>query len=213
MALRSQPFKQPFANLLGHLCAHPPQHALFLNMLSLLEHMGSRKIMLSQMRNPLTQDTLKHMAEETRHAYFFKRQAEKLAGRSFDGYRVENTLCPGAARMYFGRLDSLITAETASDGKPDAPYLWVSLIIELRACWTYRLYQMALQNAGSALSLKSILAEEDRHMEDMYESLQTADPRAEKRLKKLSAIECTLFGKFLGQLERTVMARERENAA
>ena len=43
--------------------------------------------------------------------------------------------------MYFGRLDASIASALGPDAHHEVPYLYVSLTIELRAIWTYRLYQ------------------------------------------------------------------------
>ena len=72
----------PIRAFLTEIVRQPQTHAKFMNMLSMLEHMGSRKIMISQMNETLTEDSLKHLAEEARHAYFFKRQAERAAKKS-----------------------------------------------------------------------------------------------------------------------------------
>ena len=48
---------------LGWFCAHPAAHARFLNMLSLMEHIGSRKIMTSQSERGLSGDTLRLVLE------------------------------------------------------------------------------------------------------------------------------------------------------
>src|SRR5438874_2336608 len=90
------------------LCADAGIHARFLNTLSLLEHLGSRKIMLARVE---VRDgaLLKHLAEETRHAFFFKRAAEKLARNALD-YSPESTLAGAAARFYMDRLDVRVSA-------------------------------------------------------------------------------------------------------
>lgn len=139
------------------------RHASFLNMLSMLEHMGSRKIMLSQMNRVMGEDTLKHLAEEARHAFFFKRQAERIAGGELTGYTPENTFARAAATMYFGRLAAMVHGEVGDD----AAYPWTTRIVEIRACWFYELYEDELRKAGHSLSLRSILAEEEGHLADM----------------------------------------------
>src|SRR6185503_1288646 len=128
---------------LGWFCGHPSAHARFLNTLSLMEHIGSRKIMMSQTSQDPGGDTLRHLAEETRHAYFFKRAAEKLA-RGTLGYGADETVAGAAARFYMERLDAGIVRSL--DGAPASalPYLYMSLIVELRAVWFYRLYQETL---------------------------------------------------------------------
>lgn len=176
-------------------------HAKFMNMLSMLEHMGSRKIMVSQMHkgDTLNEDTLKHLAEEARHAYFFKRQAERAAQRSLDGWVEENTTARVPALMYFGRMDagiSKIVGETSAYG-------WVSLIIELRACWLYTIYQDALEASDYQLSLKSLIAEEDGHLEEMYEMCGSDT----ERLRELSAFETQLFEKLWAQIDNDVQIK------
>lgn len=172
------------------------KHSHFMNMLSMLEHMGSRKIMLSQMDKVLTEDSLKHLAEEARHAYFFKRQAERIAGKALDGFTEENTMCRVPALMYFGRLDAGISKQVPDE---DA-YGWVSLIIELRACWLYAIYHDVLDKSDVTLSLKSLLAEEDMHLAEMYEMVGEKTDQ----LCELSAYETRLFGVLWAALEEAV---------
>lgn len=183
----------PVRAFLTRLVGEPAAHARFLNMLSMLEHMGSRKIMLSQMDRVLTEDALKHLAEEARHAYFFKRQAERVAGCVLDGWDDANTMARVPALMYFGRMDAGISRDVGDT----AAYGWVSLIIELRACWLYAIYQEVLEISPVRLSLKSLLAEEDMHLAEMF-SMCGGD---HERLEALSAYETGLFGKLWGALE------------
>lgn len=183
----------PVRAFLTRLVDEPAAHAKFLNMLSMLEHMGSRKIMLSQMDRVLTEDALKHLAEEARHAYFFKRQAERVAGCALDGWDEGNTMARIPALMYFGRMDAGISKDVGEA----AAYGWVSLIIELRACWLYAIYQEVLEASPLRLSLKSLLAEEDMHLAEMF-AMCGGD---HERLKALSAYETGLFEKLWGALE------------
>ena len=190
--------EQPDRLFLTDLVQRPQDHARFMNMLSMLEHMGSRKIMVSQMDKPemLTEDTLKHLAEEARHAYFFKRQAERIAGRALDGYTDENTMQRVPALMYFGRMDAGISKQVPAD----RAYPWVSLIIELRACWLYHIYHEVLEDSPITLSLKPLLAEEDMHLAEMFE--MCGDDT--KTLQELSAYETSLFGKLWSKIETEI---------
>lgn len=194
MEARGGALEERVCSALAWLVQDRTVHARFLNMLSMLEHIGSRKIMLSQMNGPLSEETLQHLAEEARHAYFFKRQAERAACHPLPGYNAANVMAYSAARMYFGRLDAGIAARVT----PEAAYSWVSLIIELRACWLYALYHDALQKADPPLSLKGLLAEEERHLEDMYELCG----RDEIRLREFSAMETILFARLWSRIER-----------
>ncbi len=134
-------FESQVQRFLEDIIKDKSRHARFLNMLSMLEHKGSRRIMLSQMDQVLTQDTLQHLAEEARHAYFFKRQAERVAGHSLNGWTKDNTMCIEPSLMYFGRLGVGVENEV---GRKSA-YSWVSLVVELRACWFYEIYQDVLE--------------------------------------------------------------------
>lgn len=193
MKSNNERYKARVHSFLEAIVEDKPRHALFLNMLSMLEHLGSRKIMISQMDRVMTQDTLQHLAEEARHAYFFKRNAERVAGRSLDGWSDENTMCRIPSAMYFGRLDAGISKKV---GERNA-YGWVSLIIELRACWLYEIYQDVLEKSSDHMSLKSLLAEEDKHLAEMFD-MCGGDYDT---LKSLSAYETELFEKLWSNLE------------
>ena len=193
----------PVQNWLMALCDQPESHARFLNTLSLLEHIGSRKIMASQ--SEPGHDTLKHLAEETRHAFFFKRAAEKIAKHPVD-YRADKTFASESARMYMGRLDAHIAAALGQTGKAHAAYLYMSLIVELRAIWFYRLYQSALKARDYPMSLTSVLAEEELHLDAMLEQLTTIDPEIERRIGEFCVYEDQRFRILWGALSTTARA-------
>ncbi len=193
----------PFGAFLRSVIADPAAHVRFLNLLSLLEHIGSRKIMLSQMKGILTQDILKHLAEETRHAFFFKREAEKLAGHGLEGYTDAETLASGSGKLYFGRLDSGLT-RPLGPVHAETGYLWVSLVIELRAIWVYRLYQKAVTEAGYPLPLKGIIAEEDKHLIDMVDRLGEIGFDTAAALPGAMALEKTLFTRLFAAMQAGV---------
>ena len=197
---KNAPYEARVKSFLESIVENKPQHAKFLNMLSMLEHMGSRKIMLSQMNRTLTEDALKHLAEEARHAYFFKRHAERVAKKALDGWTDENTMCRIPAAMYFGRMDAGISKNVGDE----AAYGWVSLIIELRACWLYAIYQKVLEKSSDHMSLKSLLAEEDMHLAEMF-AMCGGDY---DKLKALSAFETELFVKFWNKLEAQLVIKK-----
>ena len=96
------------------------------------------------------------------------------------------------ALMYFGRLDAGISAQVTDE----EAYPWVSLIIELRACWMYEIYTDVLSKSGLKLSLKSLLAEEDMHLAEMF-GMCGQDT---EKLQRLSAYETELFGRLWNKL-------------
>jgi hypothetical protein len=184
-------------------CAHPVAHASFLNTLSLMEHIGSRKIMTSQSGIHLSHGTLKHLAEETRHAFFFKREAEKLARRDLD-YGAANTIGGAFARAYMGRLDAAIARDVEDTAEPALPYLYMSLIVELRAVWLYRLYQAVLAERRSGITLKSVLAEEELHLAAMLARLSALDEHVASRVERFCVLENARFHALWDAIEESV---------
>lgn len=183
---------EPVRHHLAALCGRPEEHARFLNTLSLLEHIGSRKILTSQSRGPLDCETLKHLAEEARHAFFFKRTAERVAGRPLD-YSDGDAVMPASARMYFGRLDAGINRMLADEVPVEVPYLYVSMVVELRAIWAYRLYNDVLLDSGLNISLKGLLAEEELHLPQMAERLVVLGEDLDVTVPAFARLEDALF--------------------
>jgi hypothetical protein len=189
----------PFRTSLETICGDVELHARFLNTLSLLEHIGSRKIMLARGAAG-NGDMLQHLAEETRHAFFFKRSAEKLVRRSLD-YSQACTLAGAAARFYIGRVDARITSALRS-GTDALPYFYMSLIIEDRAVWAYRIYQRVLDDSGCGISLKPLLAEENLHLSAMLTQVEQHDAQARDRVPRFCAFEHAAFERLWSAIER-----------
>lgn len=175
----------------------PETHARFMNTLSLLEHMGSARIMATQRPPHLDQETLKHLAEEARHAFFFKRQADRFAKRELN-YAEEDMIAPAHARMYFRRLESYIAQRFKGDQSAlTAVYLYMSMIIEFRAVWGYTLYQAMLEKKDVKMSLKSLLAEEQGHLTHMEERLAAIGHHSADLIRQFSAEETRLFARMI----------------
>jgi hypothetical protein len=184
------------SSLLGRTIAAPAQHGRLLNTLSLLEHMGSHKIMATQHGAGIDQPTLRHVAEESHHAYFMKRQAEKTLDRPLE-YVASDLLAPAAARMYFQRLEAATVRTLGRDCGARAAYLYMSMVVEFRALWFYGLYQQALQQASHLLSLKRVIGEEQNHLEEMAARLDAAGERSDAHAAGLLACERALFSRLL----------------
>ncbi len=181
-------------------------HARFMNTLAMLEHMGSHKIMATQAGPHIDLPTLKHLAEETRHAFFFKRHANRESGREMQNIAAD-LLAPLAARRYFQRLEAEMVRAFPASVHPRAIYLTMSMVIEFRAVWGYRLYQAALTRAGSIVSLKSLLAEEAGHLTDMAARLQALGELDLPRLRRFCDLETALYSAFLGALSCSLVER------
>ena len=190
-------------SLLARIVADAPRHARLANTLSMLEHLGSHKIMTTQHGAEIDQPTLKHVHEEAGHAYFMKRQAEKTAQRTLE-YVDEDLLAPASARMYFQRLEAALKRRLAQQRSARAVYLYMSMIVEFRALWFYGLYQQTLQRARHPLSLKRVLGEEQSHLGDVAQRLETAGELSDGRTVEFVGYEKALFGRFLAAMQRAV---------
>jgi len=190
-------------SLLVRAIAAPAQHGCLINTLSLLEHVGSHKIMATQHRADIDQATLRHVAEEAHHAYFMKRQAEKTADRPLE-YVAADLLAPAAARMYFQRLEAATVRTLGRDGGSRAAYLYMSMIVEFRALWFYGLYQEMLQRARHVLSLKRVIGEEQNHLEEMATRLEAAGARNDAHVATLLGRERVLYSRLLAAMSRAV---------
>lgn len=189
--------------VLDSFICEPGRHARMLNTLSLLEHMGSHKILATQHSAAMDQATLKHVAEEAHHAFFMKRQAEKTAGRALE-YAAADLLAPSSARMYFQRLEGATVKTLGPERSMRAAYLYMSAIVEFRALWFYELYQQALSRARHALNLKRVLGEERAHLADMAERLEADGDGNGAHAAELLRIEKLLYTRLLRGLEREV---------
>ncbi len=190
-------------SLLARIVPDAPRHARLVNTLSMLEHIGSHKIMTTQHAANIDQPTLKHVAEEAGHAYFMKRQAEKTAERPME-YVPSDLLAPAAARMYFQRLESAMVRTLDRQRSARAVYLYMSMIVEFRALWFYGLYQQTLQRARHALSLKRIIGEEQNHLGDIANRLELAGELGEARTAEFLRCERALYVRLLASLQRAV---------
>lgn len=190
-------------SLLNRIVPEPELHARLVNTLSLLEHIGSRKIMATQHSARIDQPTLRHIAEEAHHAYFMKRQAEKSAGRPLE-YKRDELLAPATARMYFQRLEAGMLKVLEPERSLRAMYLYMSMIVEFRALWFYRLMQQTLTRHNHPMSLKRVLGEEQHHLGDMAERLEHAGELSDARTQNFLAAEKRLYMRMLDALQHAV---------
>ena len=189
----------PTESLLARALVSPAEHGRLINTLSLLEHMGSHKIMATQHGPAIEQATLRHVAEEAHHAYFMKRQAEKAASRALE-YVPADLLAPAAARMYFQRLEAATVRTLGRSRDTRSAYLYMSMIVEFRALWFYGLYQKALQRARHELSLKRVIGEERNHLDEMAARLERAGELRDADAAAIIARERVLYSRLIAAL-------------
>lgn len=197
--------------LFQQIISKPELHARLLNTLSLMENTGARKISASEHSTNVTLIILKHAAEEHRHAYYLKKQISKINETLCPTYAYEYLLAPASSRLYLNKLDTevsryLKTALALSGNELKfAAYLLVTYAIEVRADELYPVYQEALDAAGSKVNVKSIILEEEGHLEEMLKQLKEFSPDWEIHAEKALEIESRLFTDWLQALGRELI--------
>ncbi|HEY8782800.1 MAG TPA: hypothetical protein VIM16_14340 [Mucilaginibacter sp.] len=198
------------SQILPLIIADDELHAKWLNTLSLMENTGARKISASEDPLTVTYIILKHAAEEHRHAFYLKKQIEKTIDGLCPTYAAEYLLAPAFSRYYLNQLDVEVCRYLKNDlgltGKDlrFAAYLLVTYAIEVRADELYPIYQDALENAGSKINVKSIILEEEGHLEEMISQLKRFSPDWELHAQKAVQFESRLFGDWVRALSESL---------
>jgi hypothetical protein len=199
-------------NLLNTIVADADLHARWLNTLSLMENTGARKISASEDTVNVTYIILKHAAEEHRHAFYLKKQIDKIGEGVCPTYARQFLLAPAQSKYYLNQLDvevcRYLKKELHLTGSElrFAAYLLVTYAIEVRADELYPVYQDALDKASSKINVKSIILEEEGHLEEMINQLKAFSPDWQLHADKAVVIETALFNNWLVGLENEIFA-------
>lgn len=181
-------------------------HCRFLNTLSLLENTGARKISANELPETTTLMVLKHAAEEHRHAFYLKKLIARIDPAACPDYQPGNLLAPSASRYYLNKLDTAtsryLSGQLGLSGRQlkFSAYLLVTYAIELRADEIYPVYQKVLDRGRHKVSVKSIIVEEQGHLEEMICQLRQFDPNWEHHAAEITAIENTLYHDWVQDL-------------
>jgi hypothetical protein len=153
-----------FEEIIEEIVKNDAVHAIWLNTLSMMENTGSRKISASEHKTKTTLITLKHAAEEARHAFYLKKQIGKLGYEAiFKDYEpLDVDICR------FLKNEFRLEGEKLTYGA----YLLVTYAIEVRASKLYPAYQEVLTGINSRINVKSIIAEEEGHLEEMLTQMK-----------------------------------------
>jgi hypothetical protein len=196
---------------LAKILDDPNLHASWLNTFSYLEYVGFRKIVKSQDSESMSLETLGHAVEEGRHALRLKRLAVKVGGVAFDSYRAEKLLCGDAAEAYFQKLDgyceSLFAGLSPSE-KTRLTYLYVTLLVELRALDVYGLYQKSMNARQLPFPLEGLLKEEEGHLRAVESELRIKDPQFLLRFSEIKKVEEKLYQDFVRALANCLLSNE-----
>lgn len=174
-------------------------HAKWLNTLSYMENAGAKKISASEHKEEVTLLILKHAAEEHRHAYYLKKQLAKLDENACKTYSNAELLAPNHTKYYLNTLDVLVCRYLKNHFNLSgydlkfAAYLFVTYAIEVRADELYPIYQNVLSAKQSKVTVKSIILEEEGHLEEMLNQLREFSPDWEKHAQEIIKIEEQMF--------------------
>jgi len=197
---------------LANIIDYPEFHAKFLNTLSLLEYIGSRKIMKSQDEAHITPMVLGHMAEEIRHAQILKKMAIKVGGHQVKNYADHSLLCGTEGRAYIQAIDH--KAEEVLDQKDSwANYLLTTLIVEERAQEIYPLYDSLLEKYKLSGPLKGIVREEEEHLAQVTELLKSQANCSDEMIEKVREEERKFFKNFFIAVEKEFSKHLLESTA
>ncbi|WP_443939300.1 hypothetical protein [Pedobacter sp. MW01-1-1] len=182
-------------------------HAKWLNTLSYMENAGAKKISASEHKENVNLIILKHAAEEHRHAYYLKKQIAKVDEQGCKTYTNAELLSPNYTKYYLHALDIEVcrylktTFSLSGYDLKFAAYLFVTYAIEVRADELYPIYQAALDEAKSKVNVKSIILEEEGHLEEMINQLVGFAPNWEEHAAEVIEIEKKLFNNWVAALE------------
>lgn len=185
-------------------------HAKWLNTLSYMENAGAKKISASEHKENVNLIILKHAAEEHRHAYYLKKQLDKLDGNLCKTYTNDELLAPNDTKFYLNALDVAVCRYLKQHFNLSgyelkfAAYLFVTYAIEVRADELYPVYQDVLTSAGSKVTVKSIILEEEGHLEEMLNQLRTFSPDWEKHAELVIKIEQDMFNSWMNNLGKQI---------
>ena len=199
-----------FNQLLPGIINNNQLHARWLNTLSLMENTGARKISASEDPETVTYIILKHAAEEHRHAFYLKKQIEKIKAESCPTYANEYLIAPKSSKYYLNQLDvdvcRYLKKEMGLNGRElrFAAYLLVTYAIEVRADELYPVYQEELDKLSSKINVKSIILEEEGHLEEMINQLKNFSPEWQFHADKAVAMESKLFAQWVEQLSNEI---------
>jgi hypothetical protein len=187
-------------------------HSKWLNTLSYMENAGAKKISASEHKEEVTLLILKHAAEEHRHAYYLKKQLAKLDEAVCKTYSNAELLAPNHTKYYLNTLDVLVCRYLKNHFNLSgydlkfAAYLFVTYAIEVRADELYPIYQSILTAKESRVTVKSIILEEEGHLEEMLNQLREFSPDWEKHAQEIIKIEQQMFNDWMIGLAKEVAA-------
>ncbi|MEJ5104318.1 hypothetical protein [Chryseobacterium sp. MYb328] len=199
-----------FHHLLKRIVQDGNTHAKWLNTLSFMENAGARKISKCEHPVMVTLIQLKHAAEEHRHAYYLKKQIGKIDPELCKTYENKELLAPIATRQYLHSLDIKACRylqyvfQLTKEELKYAAYLFVTYAIEVRADELYPVYQEILTEESSKIMVKSIILEEEGHLEEMINQLNEFSENWQLHADHILEIEKDLHQQWINAITEEV---------
>lgn len=194
--------KETIHKFLSLVTSSQELHIKWLNTLSYLENCGARKLAAYEHPKYVKEEMLKHAAEEFRHAHYLKKQLRRISEVSLDDYSIPNLMGGYASFHYLNLLELHISKYLVRDvglgnsEMREIAYCLVTYAIELRAHELYTQYDKVLKECCSKVTVKSILMEEEEHLNDMQREINLLI-RGREYAERVCAIEGTLCKQWL----------------
>jgi hypothetical protein len=201
--------EQSIVYLLKQIIQSDCLHVRWLNTLSYLENCGARKIAACEHPVYVKETMLKHASEEFRHAHYLKRQMCKISPNNSPDYTLSQLLGGIASKNYLNFLDvwtcRYLTQQGISCHKTIKKYAYilVTYAIELRAQQLYPLYDQQLKESKSKIHVKSILLEEEEHLQVMKQEIACL-PSGMTYAGKICSLEEFLFQNWLTSIKKDI---------
>lgn len=198
-------------NLLEKIVQHDETHSKWLNTLSFMENAGARKISACEHPTEVSLIQLKHAAEEHRHAYYLKKQILKIDPEYCKTYNSNELLASIATRQYLHSLDIKACKylqqafQLTKEELKYAAYLFVTYAIEVRADELYPVYQEILSKTSSKIMVKSIILEEEGHLEEMINQLDEFSEDWKTHADTVLTIEKELHEQWINTISKEIL--------
>ncbi|HXW52755.1 MAG TPA: hypothetical protein VEL47_01490 [Myxococcota bacterium] len=197
-------------DLLPRIIPEPVMHGRFLNTLSLMELSGAHRLSrFVQNSVSVSNFLLEHVSEEYRHAFFLRRLAHKVSNDAITSYDDQHVFSKRTSLGYVRALDRKIVVALKNHGfrhremRPHLAYLLVTLAIEARALPFYQRYQAILEKFDLTLSVKSIVSEEQHHLQQINHSV-ARENIPQELIEECYAIEAELFENWTASLAQEI---------
>ncbi|WP_425551474.1 hypothetical protein [Chryseobacterium mucoviscidosis] len=198
-------------SLLEKIVQQNETHAKWLNTLSFMENAGARKISACEHPTNVSLIQLKHSAEEHRHAYYLKKQILKIDSEMCKTYNSNELLAATATRQYLHSLDIKACKylqqnfNLSKEELKYAAYLFVTYAIEVRADELYPVYQEILTKYTSKIMVKSIILEEEGHLEEMINQLDEFSENWKIHAEIVLKIEKDLHNQWIDAISKEIL--------